>query len=686
MSDSNDEFTPVTAKTKPSRDYGSKQQVRMEIMLDPEAGRVNIAGVLSELVKRATAALSPIRFFDVLGTPFCTTTVPAGKEFITRLAVEKIEFGNTRKVALGLLVQSTLSLNEIKTTIGTPWLQQQKIFLRHQRMPFSHGTDLFLIGYLVQEHPSTANYDALEQSISAKWFDPEQEQDSSLDDDSADNEGKDYKDLVRALVHQKTIVDNKLMIPITSERSVLKVKAPGRKQFDVPILSIYVPHKYREAATRLNDFAINDLEDLSIVPFSLSKNHPEQFYYHMTKHAEFMHEHRNITIISANHNNADNLSIEYPDPAHPNSDKINVSVVGTDKYPKVCEWLDRILARFPYHPTRLVPTRSSGPSNKSSVFPNKAISKGRTDKYTNKFAIPSDELRLTFDPCNTSSLRRRGPKGPNVWANGPPPMEVYYDPTERIEFPPLPSQVISILSSENHGGYDRSNIRLSTLGAGTVPSTTVRNSYTTSQNEPVTTGIAHHATHSIPIGNNLPVQPVVPIPDIDAIIAAAVAKSNAKLSADLKNTQEKFAILENEIAELHQTIAENAQKVAAVTSKATIAALTGPESPFVTKADNIRNQEQHVQTQVQIGNTLLHTLTTIMNHQSNESQSPGSVTQNPLTPLRKHTKIPKHDHTGPNTAYMDDSTSPTSPADSTMTPVTITTADDGMAVDGVGED
>ena len=302
----------VTAKSKPSRDHGSKQQVRMEVMLDPEAGRVNIEGVLSEIVKRATAALTPIRFFDVLGIPFGATTVPAGKEFITRLAVEKIEFGNTRKVALGFLVQSTLSLNEIKTTIGTPWMQQQKIFLRSQRMSFSHGTDLFLIGYLVQEHPNTANYDALEHAISAKWLDPDQERDSSLDDDSADNAGEDYDDLIRALVQQKTIVNNKLMIPITSKRSVLKVKAPGKKQFDVPILSIYVPRRYREAATRLNDCAINDLDDLLIVPFSLSKNHPEQFYYHMTKHAAFMHEHRNITILSANLNDADNLSIEYP--------------------------------------------------------------------------------------------------------------------------------------------------------------------------------------------------------------------------------------------------------------------------------------------------------------------------------------------------------------------------------------
>jgi hypothetical protein len=228
MCDSNDEFTTVTAKTKPSRDDGPKQQVRMEVMLDPEARRVNIAGVLlSELVKRATAALlTPIHFCDVLGVPFGATTVPAGKDFITRLAVKKIEFGNTRKVVLKFLVQNTLSLNEIKTAIGTPKMQQQRIILRYQRMPFSHGTNLFLIGYLVQEHPTTVNYNALEHAISEKWFDPEQDQDSSLNDASVDNTGEDYDDLIRALVHQKLIVDKKLLIPITSKRSILKVKAP----------------------------------------------------------------------------------------------------------------------------------------------------------------------------------------------------------------------------------------------------------------------------------------------------------------------------------------------------------------------------------------------------------------------------------------------------------------------------
>jgi predicted nucleic acid-binding Zn-ribbon protein len=89
-------------------------------------------------------------------------------------------------------------------------------------------------------------------------------------------------------------------------------------------------------------------------------------------------------------------------------------------------------------------------------------------------------------------------------------------------------------------------------------------------------------------------------PDIATIVAKAVAAKHAKLTAELQDTRNKFAKLEVEILNLHDIINTNAQQIAAATSQATISALTGPESPFVTKEDSVRNQEQHLQTQVQL--------------------------------------------------------------------------------------
>ena len=87
-----------------------------------------------------------------------------------------------------------------------------------------------------------------------------------------------------------------------------------------------------------------------------------------------------------------------------------------------------------------------------------------------------------------------------------------------------------------------------------------------------------------PAGNNQPSQshPDSTTHDIQAIIDKVVAASNAKLSAEIKDTRDKLAQLEVEISNLHDIITTNAQQIAAATSQATISALTGPKSPFVT--------------------------------------------------------------------------------------------------------
>ena len=356
MSDSNNDFVTVTAKAKPIRDYGLKQRVRMELMLPSDTKRVNIAGVLTKLVTRAMSTLNPTRFFDIHDVPFSSTSVPSGPDFISRFSVAKIKTKKSIKVVLGFYIQSTMNLNDLKTAVDPKWLQQQHIYLRPQRLSFEHGTDLFLIGYLVHEHPFTANLDHLETAISTKWFNPSSNTRNSVMNDKDSSPDTSYEDLIVALIHHKTIDNNKLNIPITAEKSIVKVRAPGKDMFETPIVSIYVPRKYQEAATMLNNFSINDQDDLSLIPFSLSKNQPDQFYYHLSKHAEFLHVHRNIQIISGPMTDYYNYAI--PDPGdnqrsqtlaqllssipmihrvypYPTLDKIQLSVLGADQFPLV---------------------------------------------------------------------------------------------------------------------------------------------------------------------------------------------------------------------------------------------------------------------------------------------------------------------------------------------------------------
>jgi hypothetical protein len=68
------------------------------------------------------------------------------------------------------MVTSSANMQRIKLSIGFSWLVQQQIYLRIQRMPFKHGTDLFLLGYATMVNPMVANQTDVEEDICTKWY------------------------------------------------------------------------------------------------------------------------------------------------------------------------------------------------------------------------------------------------------------------------------------------------------------------------------------------------------------------------------------------------------------------------------------------------------------------------------------------------------------------------------------
>jgi hypothetical protein len=383
MSDSNDEFVTIVGKSRTPKVHGTVYQISMEVMLSPESGRINMAGILTEVVKHANSGITTVRFLDVNKVPFTAVTVPSGKEFVEHLAVATVESGRTQKMVMGFYMESKLLMSDIKSAININWLAQQKIFLRPHRLPFAHGTDLFLIGYITQEHPTTVNFDQLEAMFSKKWYDPDQPIDITLQDDEneddADKQRTNYNDLIAALITKGSIQNQALQIPITTEQSYRKVTSPGKPAFEVNILSVYVPRKHKEAATLLNDFSINANNDLSLVPFSLSTTNSEQFYHQMCTHVKFLHDHRNICIFSAPKEDYGTIAVAYPatPPDHNDmtppptatlaeilqgnphihcvytrhdEEKIQLSVLGVNQYYQVCSWIDSILPMFSYNP------------------------------------------------------------------------------------------------------------------------------------------------------------------------------------------------------------------------------------------------------------------------------------------------------------------------------------------------
>ena len=250
----------------------------------------------------------------------------------------------------------------------------------------------------------------------------------------------------------------------------------------------------------------------------------------------------------------------------------------------------------------------------------------KQNNYQDKFAIP-DNGPPVFDPTTLITPRSRTCRSNqtgNAWANGPQ-IEVFYDPTETMAFPPLHDNATKEPGSHltNKAGYGnpvsyttggRSGSRAGRGGYGRARN--VPHSFKVPYQIPTTQDTQDHPKPTadgeiqpdlpnqgaLPAGNNQPIQSTQQLtaPDIATIVAKAVAASHAKLTAELQDTRDKFAQLEVEISNLHNIINTNAQQIAAATSQAAISALTGPESPFVTKEDSVCNQEQHIQTQVQL--------------------------------------------------------------------------------------
>ena len=95
-------------------------------------------------------------------------------------------------------------------------------------MPFTEGTDLYLMGYMLMEHTSVANPEDIENNISDKWY-------SYMDKLAAEHEmnqdDAEFLQHVKMLEEADIIVDDKLKIPISAERTIIKVECQGKKSF-----------------------------------------------------------------------------------------------------------------------------------------------------------------------------------------------------------------------------------------------------------------------------------------------------------------------------------------------------------------------------------------------------------------------------------------------------------------------
>ena len=643
----------------------------MEVAVKTGMKTIGVGRILSELMKRANEKEN-VDFLDVHGDPFDTVNFPEPDEFEDRLAVETVENRGNTKITIGFYMVSTANMQRIKLSIGFNWLTQQQIYLRIQRMPFKYGTDLFLMGYATLIHPSAANPSDVEEDIRLKWYSPVDR--LAAEHDPQEHDRTFIENLDRLQEAQVIVNDVLLQIPISVERTILKVESPGKKSFEVPIYQVYVPRRHRDAATYLNDRAIIDTQVLkNLVPFAISKNDPASFYPQMVAHAKFLHEHRSVVIKSVPPSDYGNVKSIKPIDKNSNQQvslkfslrsntkvitaiyenfdnkSITVCTTATD-LPKLMPWLISILPLFPYRP--LCTTNE----DRNTTLTDNGT---RTSKYSKIFSPSIDTDTTTnadsFDP-STITFTRTPPKA-NAWANGPP-LNVSFDREARsVTMNPTPS------SSKRTSNQN---------------STTPRTQYYYGQQLDNATRLrdsdedaADADSDSTPL-----TRPSTSMSDINELVTQALASERSALDRRLLELERKQNEFIEKTTKLEDKLNDMRRQIVDATVKGTISVLTGATSPFATKEDAQAQREENAVEFHSIKEGLASTnngMSILQHHMTillQRTETFMSTTNDPdiKSPPRKSRAIS-------NQTDQTDQTDPSNPTDSHMTDV-----------EGVGED
>jgi hypothetical protein len=441
-------------------------KIRMEIMLEAATPSMNVGRVMFDLFNKAQSN-GPVIFFDTDDVEITKDEFPKGKAFSERFMMQQVPTGAQKKVVMGFSMTSKFGLAAIKGAIGYSWLQQNRVYLRVQNMSFDAGVDVFLIGYLIKEHPHCMDLEESSDIVLEHWneiFDiigPDRD-----GNEPTDTEYTDLKEFHDYLQSNKLLKDGKVTIPISLERNFVKVLGHGSlKPFETFAVHVYVPREFKEIATKLNDLALASATTTTILPFALYKLEPQIFHDQMTQHASYLHKHRNIAITDV-----DDEAYEYTYNEEPitttikntetekpetitlhesrtitlhkllrsnldiyrvylrKDDQLYLSV-DSSNFTSVNRWLEQILPKFPYFPQLRKPLRSTSTTSSGSA-PRASTNTEFTSKYSylNRFNTASDN---NFDASTISSKNTK----PNAWTMHRPPAELILDHDK--EFPEL---------------------------------------------------------------------------------------------------------------------------------------------------------------------------------------------------------------------------------------------------------
>ena len=399
-----------------------RYDLRLEIGVKSEGTTIPVVAIFRDFAQRLKAAAdddAPMVIMTAKDNIYFEHKEMTSEEFQKAFQVAEHD-GKAAKVLLGFKIRTMTKLSDLKTRLMHTYLIPRNLFLRQHVGGFAHGVKTYNYGFLKDDHPDHPDISQLNQRfakiIADAW--------KKLDKD----ERKKWKQELPNIFFGNTGI----MLPINFTKERLTAALEGKGKITTNALMVSTPTKYGKLMKNLLDIALAAKRLNNLIPFALSRENPEGYYYIVAHQDRFIDNHRNIPIMKVPADSELHLGTQgktlfdalIVNPSitrvayDPSNRKYHISTTAT-KYKEVHQWITRVLRehKFPY-----------APHVRDLKFKN-----GNTSISGMSY---SDIFKDTMSKANDSySAGTEKTTKSNAWKIRPP-LAISYVPTDEA-FPPL---------------------------------------------------------------------------------------------------------------------------------------------------------------------------------------------------------------------------------------------------------
>ena len=400
--------------------------LHLEIGVKSGESPVPVASIFHELVERMKAAAdegAPLVVLTATDKMFFEHKELPSEEFQKAFQVENID-GKVSKVLLGFKIRTMTKLSEIKRRLMHSYLMPRNLFLRQHVGGFENGVKSYSYGFLKDDHPDHPDVSMLNQRF------------ARITSESWQKIDKEERKKWRQELPNVFFGKSGIMLPINFTKERVIASCEGKDKIMTHALMVSTPTKYGRLMKLLLDTALKAKRLNNLIPFALSRDNMEGYYYIVAHQARFIDNHRNIpilnvpasarvtvgtkseTLVDVLNKNSSIQRVAYD----PQQNRYHVSTIAA-KYVEVHQWINSVLSehQFPFSPYIRPMKYGSGQGGNSTSL-------SYADIFKDTISLANESYTSTQTTKTSTS---------NAWKTRPP-LAISYSLSDAA-FPALPT-------------------------------------------------------------------------------------------------------------------------------------------------------------------------------------------------------------------------------------------------------